>query len=483
MGRLKVWDPVLAAFRAVEGFLTVRDEANSQSEPGAQVLRFPDGTVFPQGDGSVSIREVPTGAVCAIATRGSQSFSGSYTTQDNTWATAVKDTDGMLGIGGANPERFTCRVAGTYVFTAWFSGAAADPYLFFRKNGTQQTVTAQNAGAYMGLISEPMVLAVGDYVTLSRSGSGSVTSGAAVMWAYLLGSGNVAGLPSAHAIRTSANITLNNTSWTNVDTGLDLVIPAQAGDVLMVMASMLVGNENISLYLDAATIVSGSPVNYISQGAGGASSQGVAAWRGWDNTIRPTLGGGVFYTVVSGDIDSGNVTLRLRYRTSAGSNKTLFANADVPFHWSVVNLKGGAASRDIGYEFAYAEFTSSVAISATSAATATTVVTAPAVLCDGNAKMIVEVYAPQWYGPTAAGADIIADLYDGSTDLGLCANLRSESTARGVDTLLARRILTPTAGSHTFSLRGWVTSGSGAIVGGAGGANTMLPGYIRVTKA
>ena len=91
--------------------------------------------------------------------------------------------------------------------------------------------------------------------------------------------------------------------------------------------------------LDAATIVSGSPVNYVSMGAGGASHQGVTGWRGGNDTsVNLESGTLVFYTVVSGDISAGTVTLRLRYRTTTAANKTLFAQSNVNFQWGVVNF-------------------------------------------------------------------------------------------------------------------------------------------------
>lgn len=141
---------------------------------------------------------------------------------------------------------------------------------------------------------------------------------------------------------TGGNITLNSASWADVPGPADLVIDAFDGDLIVVTLSGLWGAETVEAYLDFATRVSGSPVNYVSGGAAGASNRGVV---GWQAILGPSGGGmngasigSIDYIVQSGDISSGTVTLRLRYRTSSASNKTLFATSDIPFHLQVKNL-------------------------------------------------------------------------------------------------------------------------------------------------
>jgi hypothetical protein len=77
-------------------------------------------------------------------------------------------------------------------------------------------------------------------------------------------------------------------------------------------------------------------VNYISGGAGGASNRGVLGWYG--PGASASVGAAVQYVVQSGDISGGNVTLRLRYRTTSAAVKTMNATSDIPFQWSVANL-------------------------------------------------------------------------------------------------------------------------------------------------
>ena len=153
--------------------------------------------------------------------------------------------------------------------------------------------------------------------------------------------GTSGGVSVTTARRTSGNISLNNTSWTNLDTGMDLVIAAAAGDVLEVSISGVTfgSASSTTAFFDVATIVSAAVVNTFStEGAESGSSQGIQAWfqlTGAD--IRP-LTGSATYTVQAGDISGGNVTLRLRGRCEAANARTIVAGTNNPLKWSVKNL-------------------------------------------------------------------------------------------------------------------------------------------------
>lgn len=133
-----------------------------------------------------------------------------------------------------------------------------------------------------------------------------------------------------------------------------------------------------------------------------------------------------------------------------------------------------------GGELDYVQITSPVSVTATSEATANTVITANPVAFDGSTDVEIEVCSPQWYGPATATADIQLALYDGSSSTGMIASMRSETTSRAVNTLSAKCRVTPTAGTHTFSARGWCTAGSGAVQAGAGGSGNMRPAFMRI---
>jgi hypothetical protein len=133
----------------------------------------------------------------------------------------------------------------------------------------------------------------------------------------------------AQAKRTSGNFTLNNTSWTNLDTGLDLVLAAATDDVVEYSLSGFGQNEAGDAFLDVVTIVAGSVVNsFATRGAVRNTGQGYLAWR-LNAGVTTSLGGSAFYKLASGDISASTVTLRLRFRTGTASNKTLFGNDDL----------------------------------------------------------------------------------------------------------------------------------------------------------
>lgn len=140
----------------------------------------------------------------------------------------------------------------------------------------------------------------------------------------------------AFARRASTDITCNSTSWANLDTGLDLTLTAASGDIIEVSASGAWNNQSPFGALDVATIVSAAPVNYIS-GGGGASDLGISGWGG-AASVTTIMGASVMYTLQAGDISSGTVLLRLRYRTNSAANKVLNATTVLPFHWSAKNL-------------------------------------------------------------------------------------------------------------------------------------------------
>lgn len=142
--------------------------------------------------------------------------------------------------------------------------------------------------------------------------------------------------------RTSGDLTLNSGSWANVDTGTDLVLDAQSGDVIEVGGSWLVaGSTTTATFFDVASIVSAAPVN--SWGIDGAvttTMEGVQAWRCDSNSIglNTAVGGSMMRTLVSGDIASGTVTLRLRYKQPTATNVTLYNSANRVLHFWAKNL-------------------------------------------------------------------------------------------------------------------------------------------------
>lgn len=125
----------------------------------------------------------------------------------------------------------------------------------------------------------------------------------------------------AQAKRTSADVTINSTTFTNVDTGLDLVMSAVTGDVIEVGLAVRCSSASLTyMVFDFHTIVSSAPVNSISTESA-ASTTVANSFPQWaraktqDTTGADGgsyFGGSKRYVLQAGDISGGTVTLRLR---------------------------------------------------------------------------------------------------------------------------------------------------------------------------
>lgn len=135
---------------------------------------------------------------------------------------------------------------------------------------------------------------------------------------------------------------------------------------------------------------------------------------------------------------------------------------------------------DRGDELGYTQFTGAVSVTATSEATANTVVTASAISFDGNTPVMIEFFSPYNSNPSATVTMVIV-LYEGASSIGLWSQLFCSGTEQ-VPLKLERR-LTPASGSKTYSVRAYVASGTGTVGAGAGGVGANMPGFIRIRRA
>lgn len=140
-------------------------------------------------------------------------------------------------------------------------------------------------------------------------------------------------------LRTTADLTLNNAAWTDVSTSLDMTIAAQVGDDIEygISGILSAGGGGTNHHFDVATIVSAAPVNYFSNGTVTPAAGGVSGWYA-ASASEALLSGSVMYTIVSGDLASGLVTLRLRHKQDAAGNRTLYSSASNPLFVWVKNL-------------------------------------------------------------------------------------------------------------------------------------------------
>lgn len=159
-------------------------------------------------------------------------------------------------------------------------------------------------------------------------------------------------------------------------------------------------------------------------------------------------------------------------RLALGASGTVLRSNGTAPAWSV----------PAGAELDYVEFTSSVSISATTEATANTVVTSSSVSYDGSTAIMLEFFSVGIRGSTSAQSLLRLWLYDGSSSIGQICLIQNDSAATQFIPVVAKRRFTPSNAAHTYSIRGSIDTSTGSVGAGAGGAGTSFPGYIRITK-
>lgn len=133
----------------------------------------------------------------------------------------------------------------------------------------------------------------------------------------------------------------------------------------------------------------------------------------------------------------------------------------------------------VGDELAYAQATANVTVTATTEAAAQTIATLPAITVDGATPVIINVHIP--FVSLSVGGYAFAVLYDGSTSLGRFGGAYDSATGGGGSYHGSMR-LTPAAGSHAYSLRVYVSGGTGTLYAGTGGVGQYSPAFIRVSS-
>jgi hypothetical protein len=162
-------------------------------------------------------------------------------------------------------------------------------------------------------------------------------------------------------------------------------------------------------------------------------------------------------------------------QTPEYSNESALANALAK--QGLTALPGAGA----GSELAYAEITSNVVVTST-VGSGDLVVAAPAVVFSGAQRVRIEFYSAN-VQVGAGGVACYLLICDAGVPFGYFGYVEGSGVA---STVQAVRFITPTAGSHTYSVRAYrgATGGTVAVFAGAGtGNSTASPAYIRVTAA
>jgi len=170
---------------------------------------------------------------------------------------------------------------------------------------------------------------------------------------------------------------------------------------------------------------------------------------------------------------SSAVKMAVAGLAAGSSGQVLTTVAGVPT-WAAAT-----ASADAGQELDYAEITADVSVGG-----ATTVLTGNAVTYDGTTKILVEFYASHFSLSTTNSATLSINLYQDGSDIGRIwqANAAGGATAWTGSGIHACRRLTPSAASHTYSIRASQINGTHTINAGAGGSGNVMPAFMRITR-
>lgn len=135
-----------------------------------------------------------------------------------------------------------------------------------------------------------------------------------------------------------------------------------------------------------------------------------------------------------------------------------------------------------GAEIGYDQITASVNIVGTTSAAPTTVIAGSAHTFDGSPVM-AEFFTSVVELPTVTGGSMNIGLYEGSTLIAILATLENNGTAAVWTPAVGSFRFTPSAASHTYSIKAWVSSTTGTplIFAQSGSANNV-PAYLRFTK-
>lgn len=127
------------------------------------------------------------------------------------------------------------------------------------------------------------------------------------------------------------------------------------------------------------------------------------------------------------------------------------------------------------------EFTAPVSITATTEATANTIVTAPSASFTGAQVIYVEFFSPAVSLPVGDFNCIFALFQDGLS-IGRFGQVEAESTGiASITPVFLRFPYTPPSGAHIFDVRAFVNAGTVTIQAGIGGTGVFLPGALQIS--
>jgi len=132
-------------------------------------------------------------------------------------------------------------------------------------------------------------------------------------------------------------------------------------------------------------------------------------------------------------------------------------------------------------ELLYAEVVANVSLAAISAATAVAVTPVQNLTLDGATVILIEFVAPVLQAGSGAAWGLVNLWVDGADTGAIAQHFAGNSSAAPC---YGARRLTPSAGAHTFQIKGWSTGSPYAqIVAGSGAPGASnTPAFIRISR-
>lgn len=132
-----------------------------------------------------------------------------------------------------------------------------------------------------------------------------------------------------------------------------------------------------------------------------------------------------------------------------------------------------------GTELAYDQITANVAVSL---GTPGNLVIAGTTRNYDGQPVIAEFFTPEITNPSAGGNSVRIGLWDGATQVSEWGAINASANPTLIPMLLRQRF-TPSAGSHNYLVRAYVTGSTCTVLAGTGTAGAVAPAYLRITRA
>jgi hypothetical protein len=231
-------------------------------------------------------------------------------------------------------------------------------------------------------------------------------------------------------------------------------------DYLIIAGADLASAATINPTAEFHGVTGTTTIDNLVDTLGAIAGQQVRLWiKGGPLTIRNQGGG------------AGNI------RTAIGLDRVCAPNEIVSFVYdgAVWREQGAKGNR----ELAYATYTATLAVSATTEAGANAVVTTPAYTYDGATRVKVEFDAPRYVINGATAAVVV--MFRDTTAIGWC--FYHEVTAASSIKMNGEIYDTPAAGSHTYTAKIFQGASTGSLIAGVGGPGNNKPATLRVERA